>query len=34
MSENYFDPEKVVNIHGLIYLHFTHKADGLMTLDV
>jgi len=33
MSECYFDIEKLVNIQGLIFLHFTHKADGLKILD-
>ena len=29
MTEVYFDPEKCVNLHGLIYLHFTNKPEGL-----
>ena len=29
MTAVYFDPEKVVNIHGLIYMYFTHKPEGM-----
>jgi hypothetical protein len=33
MSENYFAPEKIANVQGLLYLHFTHKPDALKILD-
>ena len=28
----YFDPERCVNLHGLIYLHNTDKPDSLSFL--
>jgi hypothetical protein len=33
MTEYYFDPQKAFNCHGLIFLHFNYKEDGLMNLD-
>jgi hypothetical protein len=33
MTEYYFDPQKAFNCHGLIFLNFNYKEDGLMNLD-
>jgi len=33
MTEHYFDPRKIENVHAIIYLHYFHKDSDLMILD-
>jgi hypothetical protein len=33
MTEHYFDPRKIENVHAFIYLHYFHKDSKLMILD-
>ena len=33
MTEHYFDPKKIENVHAIIYLHYFHKDSDLMILD-
>jgi hypothetical protein len=33
MTEHYFDPKKIENVHAFIYLHYFHKDAELIVLD-